>query len=415
MFNLFKKKKPTDPAPPKQTVKTPEEEQDNTINYIFSIKSLPKEYRDRRVSVEHWEKSDGDFVPKGELICELKLENEYGISISAKADVAGVLEIFKQSSNEILNPNFIKDREKLFCIHKDADEQKVLELKNKRFENIPLIKTDDFSGTKEIKWESVAGRKKSYSYDTDIYDSLIFFSDDNNYNKLIFTLNNIENKDYIVFKYPTKDYKLTVGAKISFLFDNGEILQFEITTKPHKHSEHINWGHIFETRVQLTTQEIETLKTQSFSKWQIEFAMTRKKITGVVDSPDTQFSVNKLAKEYHGLVQSEIADHQSLTDKQETPTETTEDSEDCYVYLMIDLTNNYHKIGISNKPEYREKTLQSEKPIIEMLCNKRFPNRKIATSFEQALHQTYADKRIRGEWFNLTDKEVQELKEALTT
>ncbi|MBA7552220.1 hypothetical protein ES705_44775 [subsurface metagenome] len=237
--------------------------------------------------------------------------------------------------NEILNPNFIKDREKLFCIHKDADEQKVLELKNKRFENIPLIKTDDFSGTKEIKWESVAGRKKSYSYDTDIYDSLIFFSDDNNYNKLIFTLNNIENKDYIVFKYPTKDYKLTVEAKISFLFDNGEILQFEITTKPHKHSEHINWGHIFETRVQLTTQEIETLKTQSFSKWQIEFAMTRKKITGVVDSPDTQFSVNKLAKEYHGLVQSEIADHQSLTDKQETPTESTEDSEDCFVISVF--------------------------------------------------------------------------------
>ena len=50
-----------------------------------------------------------------------------------------------------------------------------------------------------------------------------------------------------------------------------------------------------------------------------------------------------------------------------------------------------------------------------MLCNKRFPNRKIANSFEQALHQSYADKRIRGEWFNLTDKEVQELKETLTS
>lgn len=49
-----------------------------------------------------------------------------------------------------------------------------------------------------------------------------------------------------------------------------------------------------------------------------------------------------------------------------------------------------------------------------MLCYKRFPNRKIATSFELALHQSYADKRVRGEWFDLTEKEVQELNEVLT-
>ena len=42
-------------------------------------------------------------------------------------------------------------------------------------------------------------------------------------------------------------------------------------------------------------------------------------------------------------------------------------NEICYVYLMIDLSNNHYKIGISNKPEYREKTLQSEKPSIEMI------------------------------------------------
>ncbi|MBE0663110.1 MAG: GIY-YIG nuclease family protein [Bacteroidales bacterium] len=103
-----------------------------------------------------------------------------------------------------------------------------------------------------------------------------------------------------------------------------------------------------------------------------------------------------------------------MTDKQDISAEITIDNDHCYVYLMIDLTNNYHKIGISNKPGYREKTLQSEKPTIEMLCYKRFPNRKIATSFELALHQSYADKRVRGEWFDLTEKEVQELNEVLT-
>ena len=80
---------------------------------------------------------------------------------------------------------------------------------------------------------------------------------------------------------------------------------------------------------------------------------------------------------------------------------------------MIDIINNYHKIGISNKPDYREKTLQSEKPTIEMLCSKRFPNRKIASSFEQALHQTYTANRIRGEWFNLSKKDVEDLIQTL--
>ena len=78
----------------------------------------------------------------------------------------------------------------------------------------------------------------------------------------------------------------------------------------------------------------------------------------------------------------------------------------CYVYLMKDVSNNYYKIGISKTPEYRERTLQSEKPTIEMICNKKLPARKIAEAFEKALHTAFAEKRIRGEWFKLDDNDV---------
>jgi hypothetical protein len=84
----------------------------------------------------------------------------------------------------------------------------------------------------------------------------------------------------------------------------------------------------------------------------------------------------------------------------------------CYVYLMKDISNNYYKIGMSNTPEYRERTLQSEKPTIEMICNKRYPSRKIAEAFEKALHTAYANKRVRGEWFDLDDYDVMMLTEA---
>ena len=64
----------------------------------------------------------------------------------------------------------------------------------------------------------------------------------------------------------------------------------------------------------------------------------------------------------------------------------------CHVYLMIDTTNNFHKIGISNSPKYREHTLQSDKPTIELICSKEYPSREIAEAIESALHRVFASK-----------------------
>ena len=82
----------------------------------------------------------------------------------------------------------------------------------------------------------------------------------------------------------------------------------------------------------------------------------------------------------------------------------------CYVYLMTDTTNGFHKIGISNRPEYREGTLQSEKPTIELVCTKQYPSRAIASAIESALHAVYAGKRLRGEWFELSERDLEDIK-----
>ena len=80
---------------------------------------------------------------------------------------------------------------------------------------------------------------------------------------------------------------------------------------------------------------------------------------------------------------------------------------------MHDSANNAYKIGISNKPEYRERTLQSEKPSIVKLAAKQFPTRDIARAFEAALHKVYEIRRMRGEWFKLEPNEVEDVKKAL--
>lgn len=76
------------------------------------------------------------------------------------------------------------------------------------------------------------------------------------------------------------------------------------------------------------------------------------------------------------------------------------------VYLMQDTTNNFYKIGCSKQPRYREKTLQSEKPTIELLfCFE--GSRKD----EKYLHECFKEKRIRGEWFRLDDNDILYFKE----
>lgn len=73
-----------------------------------------------------------------------------------------------------------------------------------------------------------------------------------------------------------------------------------------------------------------------------------------------------------------------------------------YLYLMKDTSTGYTKIGISNKPGYREKTLQGEKPTIELLAAW-----KATRKDEKDLHVVYRSVRIRGEWFDLSDEDIK--------
>lgn len=73
-----------------------------------------------------------------------------------------------------------------------------------------------------------------------------------------------------------------------------------------------------------------------------------------------------------------------------------------YVYLMIDKNTGYYKIGRSKNPTIREKTLQSEKPTIELLH--KFD---AISKDEKTLHEMFNEKRVRGEWFDLSGSDVK--------
>jgi Meiotically up-regulated gene 113 len=76
-----------------------------------------------------------------------------------------------------------------------------------------------------------------------------------------------------------------------------------------------------------------------------------------------------------------------------------------FVYLMHNKSNGYYKIGRSIKPEHREKTLQAQEPDVILIEKWMAP-----AEIERLLHQKYKQKRKRGEWFELIENDIEEIK-----
>lgn len=70
-------------------------------------------------------------------------------------------------------------------------------------------------------------------------------------------------------------------------------------------------------------------------------------------------------------------------------------------YLMFD-GDGYIKIGKSYNPEIREKTLMSTRPSISLLAYS-------DNDVEDELHEEYAEKNKRGEWFSLSLNDVKDI------
>lgn len=356
-----------------------------------------------------WEIQNNEFVNKGDLI--FSITYEYGEYSSFKGEQKGVkyhyaekdgyIDINKDSEN-------LKELNKLlYKIHSDYNQ-----LFKQKFKNEPSVQIDEFNDSVKINWKVIGGYEDHYEIPADItIGGVILNTDDGR--SFIFSFEFYEGKDYIVYYYSIKDFKISIGNKISFLFEDNIKHTFNVIEKPIRCK--IIGSKLYETKVQITSDELKNFSSKNLLKWKIEDPVNNTSFICEAKNhywytKDLLQAVTKnLASEYSNLVLENDINYSPLIERVESKSVTKDSTEECYVYLMIDTTNNFHKIGISNNPKYREKTLQSDKPTIELLHKKSFPNRRIAEVLEKTLHITYSNKRIRGEWFDLDDDEISEI------
>lgn len=387
---------------------------------VFSHEQLPREKRSENIYINKWLKNDGDYVNVNDDLLVLRIgeyTRMYGFlpSQPLKAPATGILEVRKK------NEDLLKTDDILFKIHFNNSYseklEKIKEEKRRKEEleitkNTPLIINDEFNNQISIKWKIVGGELCSSVLTTSLDHKVDLF----------FTFQHFNNLNYLVFYTKPKQLVLNKGDIISFMFEDKTILNFELINSSHKTTQEIvsmKKDNYFENKIIINNDELRVFQSLNFSKWKIEnnrnnsifiggkIYKDRFYTTKYTTHEHLQRLIKKLAIDFEEVLKKEAPDYFELQKLESLDNKIPE--EECYLYLMVDLTNNFYKIGISNNPSYREFTLQSEKPTIELLASKKFINRKLAKAFETALHTLYAAKRLRGEWFNLDKDDISQI------
>ena len=275
---------------------------------------------------------------------------------------------------------------------------------------------DDFTKSSRLFWTSVAVPDAIRNQNS-IYSRICNIGLDEQWvvlpHELGIAPENIDGRDFLRLIFSSKGATIKKLDKLLIRFENNEILTFDLNTEPqviaHKRKV-INIPIAIDELHLLSNHKVEAIRIQRINDVDIDIIRGR---TWYTKKEDFQFVILQLFKQYLLTVKEKIVDHQPLSLEDKRSNDSIHSEEQCFVYLMDDTINNFYKIGISNSLYYREKTLQSEKPTIELIAAKKFPNRRIAHTIEQSLHDLYKDKRFRGQWFDLTATDVQDIIESL--
>lgn len=336
------------------------------------------------------------YVREGEVFSNVEIgirslrrhQQSIYYEIPIKAPCSGYL--FYDESGSYRGFRNCEDGELIASIY--SDKNMVADL----FKNKARVVTDEFTGASEMEWLMVCGSSsnKAFKFKRGWYEGF----------HIALTL--VNNRPCIRVIYETGTEKYRKGDIFEILLSNDSVLTFVLMDNPVR----IVGSKNYKFHCVIDETMIEVLKNGDVLKIRLRKKDGNGYILGdnssTVDQTISQIVFRKYVEAYKKALLD--GDFKWDTDEESSATDP------CYVYLMVDTANGYHKIGISNRPEYRERTLQSEKPTIEKVCAKQYPSRIIAEAIEAALHKAFDSKRIRGEWFDLTERDIEDIKATLS-
>jgi Rha family phage regulatory protein len=124
----------------------------------------------------------------------------------------------------------------------------------------------------------------------------------------------------------------------------------------------------------------------------------------IESSDKTEALLYKIQKDYSNLIEEmqKVFDADLLN----LVANNIKENKKSYIYILQDKTNNCFKIGRTTKIDERIKIIQAG-----------YPNKLYllyvfegGSSIESHLHRKYSNKRLNGEWFNLSKNDINEIK-----
>ena len=357
----------------------------------FTYNMLSKDYLNKVLGIrfKNWLVPNYSRVEKGDDVLGIDGEGmvESLIYSTIKAPCSGML-VYKFCNSSTISR--IHKNDILFTIY--PDEEKLIE----SYPNEITVITDDFTKSAIVKGYKCGGDLAGF-----------------NLGIVLLNFEYRDGKPFILLTFRRKDINLNRKCSLHLLLDDDSVITLNAISNPIKESKYDSLLKLY-----ISKENLKVLETKEFIRWQITnedgMVIASGDNTCCLDENDPTDITKNLSRKvfsefivkFNQLVKETYPEEKQIK-------EDAKDKDSCYVYLMIDTTNSFYKIGISNNPRYREHTLQSDKPTIELLCAKEYPSRAIAEAIEASLHKVYANKRIRGEWFNLDDVDVTEIKKTL--
>lgn len=354
------------------------------FTYYFNRSIFPDDKRDFefKESLYFESKWSRKFVCKGQSIGVLKDSRYYPTdqcNIYAPEDGYLHIDLVLRGGGFHYEPNVV-----FFTI---TPLQELLDINNTEY----AVEIDAFTGNKKILWT------KPFDVFSGWGDSKCFHI------RSLITLRFTYEECKPTLQFSFSDlYKIRTKDSLSFLFEDKEVITYNI-----KKVFRVKTSNYY-TEFELDNYAIKKFAGTKLISVRVSSKSEPLTLTNNICGSE-EFGQELFLKYAQTYVKALVECGYSLKDPVKTDNAIDSPSEACSVYLMVDTTNGFYKIGISNKPEYREHTLQSEKPTIELICSKEYPSRLIAEAIESALHKAYEDKRIRGEWFQLTSKDISDI------